>query len=349
MSTTKQQRGPQTPPSGGQMTRSAPVTEDALIAIDTAISDCRGVMTLAAAGSMLHAIKIARGMTMLQEMITSEVMAEILPLMNSPLGFDTDRNPKKDPTATPYSEAVVKDCFIVATLKGARPAGNEWNIIASSAYLTKNAYKRMIKEFPGLTEFRPEYAVPRIAGDGAIVPCKATWKLDGKPQSLQADIPVRLNRGMGADAALGKAERKFHYRVFCLLSGTEHDPAEMDAGDSQVIDSTAAAVRETMQQTVDADKAHAQAEGSQVEQTAATEDQANFADMLLQEINAAETLDQTKNIGEAIGQAINDQRITAQHAEKLRTHWTAKHKALKAAAKPQAPLPSSTRQPGDEQ
>ena len=325
------------------------VPDDALMAIDEAFQDCRGVMTLANAGSMLHAIKLARGMTRLRDLITPEVMQEILPLMNSPLGFDTDKNPAKDATATPYPEHIVKDCFMVATLKGARPVGNEFNIIASSAYLTKAAYKRFILEFEGLTEFRPEYGLPRMSDGSAVVPCKATWKLNGQPQSLAMDIPVRLNRGMGADAAYGKAERKWHYRIHCLLTGTEHDDVEdLDEPPNKgagVINATAA-VRETVQQTQAADRAHAQAEGSQVTPPpAATDDQANFADMLLQEITAAETTEHLANIGQAISQAITEGRITQGHADQLRTHWTAKSKAVKAAAKSTSPA----RQPGDEQ
>lgn len=323
------------------------VPDDALMAIDTAFQDCRGVMTLANAGSMLHAIKLARGMTRLRDLITPEVMQEILPLMNSPLGFDTDRNPAKDPNAVPYPEHVVKDCFMVATLKGARPVGNEFNIIASSAYLTKAAYKRFILEFEGLTDFRPEYGLPRMGDGSAVVPCKATWKLNGQPQSLAMDIPVRLNKGMGADAAYGKAERKWHYRIYCLLTGTAHDdvedPDESPNKGAGVINATAA-VRDTVQQTQAADKAHSQAEGSQVAPPDATEDQANFADMLLQEITAAETSEHLTNIGQAISQAINDGRITQSHADQLRTHWAAKSKAVKAAAKATSPA----RQPGDE-
>lgn len=339
------------PPGTKELIRQ-PIDDAALMAIDEAFSDCRGVMTLANAGSMLHAIKLARGMTRLRDLITPEVMQEILPLMNSPLGFDTDRNPAKTADAVPYPEHVVRDCFMVATLKGARPVGNEFNIIAGSAYLTKAAYKRFILEFEGLTDFRPEYGLPRMGDGSAVVPCKATWKLNGQPQCLAMDIPVRLNKNMGADAAYGKAERKWHYRIHCLLTGTEHDdvedPDESPNKGAGVINATAS-VRETVQQTQAADRAHAQAEGSQESPApAATEDQINFAELLQQEINAAESCEQMKHVAEAIGQAINEQRITAEHAQKLRTHWKAKNESLKAAEKSQKPLPNATRQPGDE-
>lgn len=339
------------PPGTKELIRQ-PIDDAALMAIDEAFSDCRGVMTLANAGSMLHAIKLARGMTRLLDLITPEVMQELLPLMNSPLGFDTDRNPAKTADAVPYPEHVVRDCFMVATLKGARPVGNEFNIIAGSAYLTKAAYKRFILEFEGLTDFRPEYGLPRMGDGSAVVPCKATWKLNGQPQSLAMDIPVRLNKGMGADAAYGKAERKWHYRIHCLLTGTEHDdvedPDESPNKGAGVINATAA-VRETLQQTQAADRAHAQAEGSQVAPPAeATEDQINTAESLQNAINEAETIEQLGEIAAVIKNALADHQITKKHREKLLDHWETKKKAIKDATPAQKPLPNATRQPGDE-
>jgi hypothetical protein len=38
---------------------------------------------------------------------------------------------------------------------------------------------------------------------GAVVECRAAWRYNGKPDSLVAKIAVRLNAGMGADAAVG--------------------------------------------------------------------------------------------------------------------------------------------------
>jgi hypothetical protein len=253
------------------------VTDDALIQIDQVADSCR--LTLAEqAGSMRHAITVARGMTQLRALIDAAVMAEVMPLMNSELGFLTDRDPSKpvwnkDKNAyeapRPYDESTVKEAFIVATLRGARPVGNEFNIIASRAYLTKNCFRRLVREFPGLRSLKTWFGVPKVSEGGAICPCRAAWELHGKPDQIEVEIPVRLNKGMGADAAIGKAERKLLARVYSQLTGSLQDEADIDVegpgGEgSQIIDATATQVHsQAVQDAVDAETAHAAAEGSQ--------------------------------------------------------------------------------------
>lgn len=247
---------------------STDLTDDFLASIDTAADACR--MTLNKhASNTAYAIALARGIRQLQSLFTDQVMQEILPLMNCELGFLTDKDPSKPQKGKdgnyynpePYSKDIVRDCFIVATLKGARPVGNEFNIISGRVYLAKNFFKRMLLEHQGFTEFEPAFGIPKVSDGGAIVPCKATSKLRGQPRSFEAQIAVRLNVGMGADAAVGKAERKFYARIYNILTGTKNDEADVDltlSGDN-TIDSTATFVSDTM----DAEAAHEAAESSQ--------------------------------------------------------------------------------------
>ncbi len=61
----------------------------------------------------------------------------------------------------------------------------------------------------------------------AIVACEIRYKLNGVPQveawHKRADgdyrLVVRLNAGMGEDAAIGKAKRKAHHQLLEKLSG----------------------------------------------------------------------------------------------------------------------------------
>ncbi len=328
--------------TGQQLTKAKPVEDDHIQKISTAISTCRGLMALADTGDFAGTISVARGMRQLQEMITPEVMEEIYPLMNSPLGFDTDRNPFKDPNAVPYSMEVVRQCFIVATLKGAHTAGNEWNIIGGNPYLTKNAYSRMLPSYPGISDLRIDYGVPRILEGKAIVPCHARWKLRGVPNELKAEIPVRLNKGMGDDAAIGKAERKIRYRVWVIVTGQKSeapDPDEDPSERSQVVNSDATILREAVEGAAAQDAA----EGSQEDQhrDEATTEQANYAASLRDDITAAETCEQLKAVGNAVKDALEGKLITTAHAEALRTHWKVQSKAMGCDQAKQ-------RQPGDE-
>lgn len=178
------------------------------------------------AGSFAAELAVAQAMADMRAALTPEVMQPIMALMNTDLGFRTDRDPKVTPKdkegnpMTPYSVDVVRECFIESKLRGFHTVGNEWNIIAARFYACKNGLRRKVTTWQGVTDFKDTYEVPRIVGDkGAIVKCRASWKKDGIADSIECEIPVRVNAYMGADAVLGKAERKLVKRVHDRLSG----------------------------------------------------------------------------------------------------------------------------------
>src|SRR5699024_6704028 len=128
---------------------------------------------------------------------------------------DKDGNPM-----IPYSVEVVRECFIESKLRGFHAVGNEWNIIAGRFYACKSGFRRQVTQWPGLTDFKDNYEVPRLIGDkGAVVKCRATWNKEGIAQSIEREIPVRVNHGMGSDAILGKAQRKLLAAVHDRLTG----------------------------------------------------------------------------------------------------------------------------------
>ena len=132
--------------------------------------------------------------------------------------------------------------MIAALMDGARIVGNEFNIIAGNYYRTLEQFERRIREYPGLTDFRMELGVPHIQGDGALVDVRASWRLDGKPGRLECKrgaeedtrIPLRVNKGMGVDAVLGKAKRKFLARLLDYLDGTSFECDEAPAADGTI-------------------------------------------------------------------------------------------------------------------
>ncbi len=188
------------------------------------------------------AFLMARGINDLPSMIGKAEMAEIMPLMNSALGFLTDRNPaNKDKETgkpiTPYSEEVVKEVFIEATLRGFFTIGNEFNIIGGRFYGAKAGLMRKAKSFPGLSNLKTYFGIPVLSGDkGAKILCKASWILNGTADSLEREFAIRVNYGMGADAITGKAERKLYAAILNQLTGI-HTP-DGDAGDSEAINVT---------------------------------------------------------------------------------------------------------------
>lgn len=202
-----------------------------------------------------QAITMAGAIYEIRRTLTDAVMNQvILPLMNSKLGFRTDKDPARpvwDKTKRalvspePYPVAVVRECLIEATLRGVPVVGNCFNIIASQSYITKEGFWFLIgKKVPGLTDFKLSIGVPRMikpAGDarnasdeeakGAIVQCFAIWKLNGVPDRVEREIPIRVNSMMGADAIMGKAERKILAAAYAQITGTmlgEGDASEVE-------------------------------------------------------------------------------------------------------------------------
>jgi hypothetical protein len=188
-------------------------------------------------GSMADEIQVAQAMVDLRNLLTPEVMAPIMHLMDTDLGFRTDRDPKQTNLKTgqpniPYSVDVVRDVVIEAKLRGFHVVGNEINIISGRMYAAKNGFRRKLtdgKSFPGLKGFKDTYEVPRLVGDkGAIAKCNATWTLNGKPDSYDFEVAIKVNSFMGADAIVGKAERKLCKRVHDLVSGFNTPEGDVD-------------------------------------------------------------------------------------------------------------------------
>lgn len=181
--------------------------------------------------SLADTLAIAQAMVDLRALITPEVMRPIMALMNTQVGFATDRDPTKQDYKTgkypePYDEATVKDVLIISLFHGFRMIGNETNIIAGKFYGAQNGFTRRARELTQFT-YEPWFEAPRISADGktALIKCGAAWK---KPEAGKiggegdpCELSIRINAMMGADGAIGKAQRKLAKRVVERLTGRE--------------------------------------------------------------------------------------------------------------------------------
>lgn len=203
-------------------------SEIALAKLDEAAANgCQLTRSLKATFS--GALTVARVAQQIRLALTPELVQEVLmPLMETDFGWRTDG--KK------YTLEQIRDAWVDAALKGAVPVNNEVTLISGRAYLNKNYFSRMIRELPGMTDF---VAIPgkliMLPNGSALVEYSATWKLNGKAMQLlrtkDSAIPVRLNNGQGADAALGKAERKFKSGVFSMITGSTFEDDDFDVED----------------------------------------------------------------------------------------------------------------------
>lgn len=183
-----------------------------------AIAEWCESLTRTRVGRFERAFCLAAAMQRLRGLITHQMMADVMALQGTPLGFLTDRDDRGG-----YPVEVVKEVAIEATLRGLRLVGNEINIIGGRCYVTKQGLGRLVRSWPGLADLRLEVRSPKIEQDWALVPCRATWTLAGQPQVLDCTgeraIPVRVNKGMIVDAVLGKAQRKLLARIYEQLCG----------------------------------------------------------------------------------------------------------------------------------
>lgn len=179
---------------------------------------------------IIRTVIMAQAAQLLRERLTPNIMNDFRALMNTPLGFRTDRA-QGNASGKVYDDATIKDCLIQALVRGLRPTGNEFNIIAGNLYITKDGYRRLLREFPGLTNLHIDIGTPKAHGEGAIVPCRAKWLMHGQPQEMDCTGEFSIAvKGTGVDLLHGKAESKMLRRVFQRVAGSDlAGPEEDDA------------------------------------------------------------------------------------------------------------------------
>lgn len=198
---------------------------EAMIAIDQTSRQANHALLAAGSNEAAKALITARAMGKLTALLSDEIMQDIMPLQNSILGFKTD---KPD---TGYPLPAVRNCVMVAMMRGLRITGNEFNIIGGNLYVTKEGYDRLLFELDGFANFRLQLSVPKMVGDGAVVSGSASWRYRGDEQQLlwqetpagDYRIPIRVNKGMGVDAILGKARSKAMRQIYAQITGSVYE------------------------------------------------------------------------------------------------------------------------------
>lgn len=176
------------------------------------------------------AFLLANAAQSLKTLLTKEYMAPIMALQGNGLGFKSDKD--KDGG---YSEDVVKNCLIEAVLRGVQPFGNQFNIIQSSCYITKEGYGYLLSKIEGLS-YEIVSELPRINTTSAAVVMKVNWSIKGGEKKERAlDMPIKVNSFMGTDAILGKATRKARKWLYETVTGNEIPDGDVDDYDAKVV------------------------------------------------------------------------------------------------------------------
>jgi hypothetical protein len=119
-----------------------------------------------------------------------------------------------------YPIEIVKSVLIEAVLKGYQPTNNEFNIIGSNMYPTKNGLERKANEWPGL-----QYSIIQTikafdtAQKSALVNSQIKWSIGGESFEETVPIPLKIDAYTSVDAVLGKAKRKSLAWLLSNVSG----------------------------------------------------------------------------------------------------------------------------------
>lgn len=153
----------------------------------------------------------------MERALDDKTMASFIRLMNTELGFKTDRGEGTDKPA--YDVTVVRRVLIAGFLKGAYPIGNEINIIAGGLMLVKNYYVRAIREWPGVSG-DPVYG-GEVTGPNRVRAW--AWCIrDGKRVKVEQTFSVTAFKN-AVDAMIGKGERRILMALLRELGGRADD------------------------------------------------------------------------------------------------------------------------------
>jgi hypothetical protein len=204
---------------------------------DRIASDYRSKAEDEGATCLRRAMLLADAIESLNRAISPEIVAKLVRLQGSKLGFRTDKDREGG-----YDTQTVKRCVIEGLLRGVFPVGNEINIIAGSCYVTKEGYERLVGEIPGLTDLDVIPGVPVLEGGAFRCRVAVRWKMYGLPNSLKgADggegrvFPLIAHGKESVDALQGKARRKALAAVHFLLTKSPQSQADAlsDAPEAQ--------------------------------------------------------------------------------------------------------------------
>lgn len=190
-------------------------------------------------GNFERTFALGAAMADLREALDPKIMASIMKLQNTKLGFRTDLE-------RGYPEPVVRDAVIEATVWGLQCVGNQFNIISGGFYATKEGYTYLLRNMPGLEDMRFIYhpavisesstsgtrkdgtPYQKIEREGKTV-VDVSWVYHGVRGMERLEFCIRVNAGMSQDAIMGKAERKAKKWLFERLTDRYMPDGEVDA------------------------------------------------------------------------------------------------------------------------
>ena len=206
------------------------VIDEAKRKFELACKDASALQIVNNFGAAFTAVNV---IALLREALSDEVMERVfMPLMNTKVGFLTDRNgrPRKNGTVQPlYTIPVVRDAIIDAVSIGLLPTGNQFNIIAERMYPTKEGYTALLRKLGVKYYIDVSFDKGQTAGF-AEVPCKISYTYNGEKNSFGIVATVKKDDYSSPDQIRGKAERRAKKALYEYITGCDFGDADEQSG-----------------------------------------------------------------------------------------------------------------------
>lgn len=209
---------------------------------ELACKEAQGLQIVNNFGAAFTAVNVV---SLLRKALTTEVMETVfMPLMNTKIGFLTDRNgrPNSRGEVKPlYSLEVVRDAVIDAVAIGLLPTGNQFNIIAERMYPTKEGYTSLLRKLGVKYFIDVSYDKSQTQGF-AEIPCKITYQYNGEKNGFSIVATVKKDNYSSPDQLRGKAERRAKKALYEYITGCDFGDADEDS--SRIVDAEAEEINE---------------------------------------------------------------------------------------------------------
>lgn len=210
------------------------VVEQSKAKFELACRDAKSLQIVDNFGAAFTAVNVV---SLLREALTDEVMNMVfMPLMNTKIGFLTDRTgrPNSKGTVYPlYTIQVVRDAIIDAVSIGLLPTGNQFNIIADRMYPTKEGYTALLRKM-NIKYFINVGLDKNTNEKFAELPVKIVYDYNGEKNDFSIIAMVKKDLYSSYDQLKGKAERRAKKALYEYVTGC--DLGEGDAGENNIHD-----------------------------------------------------------------------------------------------------------------
>ena len=211
---------------------------------ELACKDASALQIVSNFGAAFTAVNV---IALLREAMTDEVMDKVfMPLMNTKIGFLTDRNGRaRSGGRAPlplYTRDIVRDCIIDAVTIGLLPTGNQFNIIAERMYPTKEGYTSLLRKL-GVKYFIDTSYDKGQTQNFAEIPCKINYEYNGEKNGFSIIATVKKDDYSSHDQLRGKAERKAKKALYEYITGGDFGDAD-EQSSVPIVDAVAEEIKE---------------------------------------------------------------------------------------------------------